>query len=232
MKGRPISPSEFGKFIEAVPKVVGESHAADWKQLLVGLWLSGLRLGEALKLGWTGRHDLSVDFSMARPCLRVAHEADKGRSDRLCPITPDFAEFLELTPKSDRKDYVFRVLSRRDRESRLELRHASRMISEMGRVSGVLVDERDQKFVSAHDLRRSFAARWAVRVPPLVLKTLMRHASIATTQEYYVGSNAEETAELLWRSHVGGTPQHDTLHDTWRNWLSPKAGESPQPPAE
>jgi len=66
-------------------------------------------------------------------------------------------------------------------------------------------------------------------VPPLVLKTLMRHASIATTQEYYVGANAEETAELLWRSREGQEQvSHDTLHDTWRKWLGAATEESPQ----
>ena len=54
------------------------------------------------------------------------------------------------------------------------------------------------KFASAHDLRRSFGERWSIRVMPKVLKELMRHRSIETTMRYYVGKNAEQTADVLW----------------------------------
>ncbi len=229
VKGRPITVAEFERLFSAVPKVIGEKDAPAWSRLLVGLWLSGLRLGEALKLGWEPRSALFVDLSKERPLLRIDQEADKGGRDRLCPITPDFADFLALTPADDRRGFVFDLPSRRERDRRLTLRQISRHVSEMGRLAGVLVDDRDGKYASAHDLRRSFAARWAVRVPPLVLKTLMRHASIATTQEYYVGANAEETAALLWRSREnGGSASHDTLHDTWRKWTGSSGGETPQ----
>jgi hypothetical protein len=33
---------------------------------------------------------------------------------------------------------------------------------------------------------------------PHILQQLMRHASIATTMEFYVGRNAETTADALW----------------------------------
>jgi integrase len=54
------------------------------------------------------------------------------------------------------------------------------------------------KFASAHDLRRSFGERWALRVMPQVLMELMRHESIDTTMQFYVGRNAERTADALW----------------------------------
>lgn len=61
------------------------------------------------------------------------------------------------------------------------------------------VDQRGETTVwaSAHDLRRAFAARWCMRVPSMVLKELMRHQSISTTEKYYVGQNADQTAALL-----------------------------------
>jgi integrase len=70
----------------------------------------------------------------------------------------------------------------------------------------VVVDERRKggktvrKFASAHDLRRAFGQRWSGRVMPTVLRELMRHASIATTMAYYVGDNAEATADVLWNA--------------------------------
>ena len=57
------------------------------------------------------------------------------------------------------------------------------------------------KFASAHDLRR-FGERWASRVMPQVLMELMRHESIETTMKFYVGRNAQTTADVL----VGGPP--------------------------
>ena len=57
------------------------------------------------------------------------------------------------------------------------------------------------KYASAHDLRRSFGERWATRVMPQVLMELMRHASIKATMRYYVGRNAQRTADALWAAH-------------------------------
>ena len=50
---------------------------------------------------------------------------------------------------------------------------------------------------STHDLRRAFGLRWARRVMPMVLKELMRHKTVLTTEKYYVGIQAQETAKHL-----------------------------------
>lgn len=52
------------------------------------------------------------------------------------------------------------------------------------------------KYASAHDLRRAFAERWAALIMPAHLQQLMRHESIETTLRYYVGANAERTADV------------------------------------
>ena len=82
----------------------------------------------------------------------------------------------------------------------------SKIISRIGKKAGVKVAETDKgpKYASAHDLRRSFGFRWAMRVMPAVLQQLMRHASIETTMKYYVGKNAEATADVAWEA-VGNT---------------------------
>jgi integrase len=90
------------------------------------------------------------------------------------------------------------------------------MISAIGEKAGVVVNERKKgeaivrKFASAHDLRRAFGQRWAAKVMPTVLRELMRHEDIGTTMKYYVGHNAEATADVIWAA-VG-----DTLGDTKR----------------
>lgn len=49
----------------------------------------------------------------------------------------------------------------------------------------------------SHDLRRGFGHRWAKRVMPMVLKELMRHKTVLPTEKYYVGIQAQETAQHL-----------------------------------
>jgi integrase len=73
-----------------------------------------------------------------------------------------------------------------------------KIIGQIGRKAQVLVDSRTGKNASAHDLRRAFGFRWSRRVMPPQLQELMRHASIETTMRYYVGQNAEATAQELW----------------------------------
>jgi integrase len=56
------------------------------------------------------------------------------------------------------------------------------------------------KYASAHDFRRSFCFRWALRVVPAVLKVLARHESISTTEKYYIGQNSEAMADAAWQA--------------------------------
>ena len=89
---------------------------------------------------------------------------------------------------------------------------ASATISEFGKKAQVAVGKRRKrdkktgeteevpKWASAHDLRRSFGARWADRVMPKVLMELMRHEDINTTLKYYAGQNAQRTANAVWEA--------------------------------
>ena len=81
----------------------------------------------------------------------------------------------------------------------------STVICRIGKATGVKVNTHPRtgkvKFASAHDLRRSFGERWAPRVMPQVLKELMRHESIETTLRYYVGRDAQTTADALWAAY-------------------------------
>ena len=51
---------------------------------------------------------------------------------------------------------------------------------------------------SAHDLRRAFGVRWAARLTTTQLMELVRHESIETTLRFYVGTDAQRTAEAAW----------------------------------
>jgi len=201
MKGRPITGEEFERMLAATAPVIGDRFATSWRWFLRGLNLSGLRLDEALRLNWRDEGFLHIwGLEKRRPMLRIRAEGEKGNQHRLLPITPDFVMFLRQVPVEHRVGRVFRPeLSRGC--TRVSAT-ASGIISAIGKAAGVKVHTNPKtgkvKYASAHDLRRSFGERWAARVRPIILKELMRHASIETTLRYYVGENAERTANEVW----------------------------------
>jgi len=233
MKGRPITAEEFERMLAkvrdiAVPEAQGDQLTTEqqervesWKHTLRGLWLSGLRLGEALNLWWDDDSKLCVDLSGEFPMMRIRSELEKANEDRLLPITPDFADFLMTTPEDERTGPVFNPMPLSGQRERLSLLWVSKIISAIGEAAGVKVatDIRTGrvKYASAHDFRRAFGERWASRVMPPILQQLMRHASIDTTLRFYVGKNADTAAAAVWESvgrRLGNTSGNSTPKTT------------------
>lgn len=204
-KGRPLTDAEFQAMKNAVPLVVGlnTERVRSWTELLEGLWLSGLRLGEALRLTWDNPFSIRVDLDgHQRPMLIFPGAFQKNRQDQIVPITPDFADWLR--DRQDPTGFVFQPLCQ-GLDERVDRLWASRLISRIGEKAGIVVKEtfaesgkKTDHFATAHDLRRSFGARWARKVLPPVLRELMRHSDIKTTLDYYAGRNAESLAESLY----------------------------------
>ena len=219
-KGRAVTKEEAERMLQATARVVGKPAARSWRRLLIGLWWSGLRLGEALALEWyaPGARGFCVDLSGRRPMFIISGEAEKANRNRLLPLAPEFARFLEKTPEAEREGKVFKLVS--PAGSRGAYAHCldavSRTIVRIGERAGVKVAEKARfdrkagkpvekvKFASAHDFRRSFCLRWALRVPPLVLKELARHESVSTTEKYYIGQNSEAMADVAWEAWERG----------------------------
>jgi len=91
-----------------------------------------------------------------------------------------------------RADYVSAVIVRIGKAAVVKVNETTKRDPETGETRQVI------KYASAHDLRRSFGERWAHRVFPQEPQDLMRHQDIQTTQRYYVGRNAELTADAIW----------------------------------
>ncbi|HEY3394835.1 MAG TPA: site-specific integrase, partial [Lacipirellulaceae bacterium] len=225
MRGRPITLEEFERMLAVVAAVVENAAAESWKFYLRGLWASGLRLSESLTLRWDDAPGaIVVDFTGRRPMLRIPCEAQKGNRDTLLPITPEFATLLEGVPERERRGRVFKLLGTDGTLLRGDRWAVGKLVSAIGEKAGVVVDERQKskggklppteetvrKFASAHDLRRAFGQRWAAKVMPTVLRELMRHESIETTMKYYVGQNAEATADALWATTGSNRSSADT----------------------
>lgn len=214
-KGRAPTAEEFERMLSVVPKVVENVAAPSWQFYLRGLWLSGLRLSESLTLRWDDALDaIVVELGGRRPFFRIPAEVEKGNQDRLLPMTPDFAAFLLAVPECERRGTVFKLLGADCKPIARTRCLVGKILSEVGKAAGVVVKEQKKagdvkrKFASAHDLRRAFGFRWAMRVMPTVLKELMRHEDVNTTMEYYVVQNAEAIADAVWAA------AGDTLVDT------------------
>jgi integrase len=192
-KGRPITTEEYERMLSVAEKV-RPRETEKWRRLLTGMWLSGLRLSEAVSLSWDYEAPFRIDLTGRRPVFVIQAAAQKSRRDEILPMTPDFAEWLEATyPEGKRQGKVFNL--------RFDPNRLSAVISAIGNAAGVVVNKADGKFASAHDFRRSFGNRWAKKVMPAVLQRLMRHADIQTTMSYYVNINAEDIADDLWAAH-------------------------------
>ena len=181
-----------------------------WRFFLHGLWLSGLRLEESLILSWDDDAAITIDFRGRRPRLRIFAEAEKGHQDRLLPITPDFAQFLLGVAADHRRGPVFTLIGLQTGEP-ITPKRVSRIVSAIGRRAGVVVNKKEGKFASAHDLRRTFGTRWAGRLKPATLRLLMRHRSIETTLKYYVEQDADDVADELWQAFPGITGSSTTV---------------------
>ena len=194
MKGRPIVLEEHERILATVSKVVPVGQAALWQRFLSGLWWSGLRLSEALRLSWDSSEPVAVILQPGyHPAIRFQLGSQKAKRAELVPCAPEFAELLAATPEADQVGKVFPFPLSVDR--------VGRMVSAIGRKANVIVDEDTQKPATAHDYRRAFGTRWSKRLMPTVLKRLMRHKDIGTTLKYYVDQDVEDIATDLWAAY-------------------------------
>ena len=174
--------------------------ASNLRHLLRGLWLSGLRTGEAMGPTWDDRDSAHVRLGGPFPALLIPGRLQKGGKDTVTPITPDLLKFLRQTPEADRTGLVFDPAGARGK-SRPAASWVSRTVSAVGAAGGL--DVKDGETPKAHDLRRSFCFRWAQRVLPQQLKVLARHSAVQTTLTYYAEADAGMTAEAVAAAVAG-----------------------------
>jgi integrase len=238
MKGRPVTTEEYERMLMMVeaaltpnlpekpkkrkggpkPKAPDAETVAAWQRLLTGLWWSGLRLSEALRLSWELSDPVAVVMQPGyRPVFQFRAGGQKSGKAELCPMAPEFAEWLELIPEAERTGRVFKLPTK-------SFSTAGKTITAIGAKAGVIVDEASGKTASAHDFRRAFGTRWAKRVMPAVLRRLMRHASVQTTLLYYVDQEADDVAEDVWKAYQDA--KSNTSGNSRPKTPSRKPGES------
>jgi integrase len=197
-KGRPLVLEEFERMLAAIPKVIlDDSDRPSWRYFLRGLWESGLRLSEALSLAWDIDGEITPVWpARGLPVLHIPAKRQKSRKAQDVPTTPGFADLLAETPKGKRKGWVFNPGARRGQQ-RLTQEQTGRIVTAIGKAALVVVNAAG-KPASAHDLRRSFGQRMAdAGLPVRDLQAIMRHASITTTEAYYLRDRVQDQAARI-----------------------------------
>lgn len=148
--------------------------------LVVALALyAGLRRAEVVALEWT-----DIDLTAKRigvRCDETFHT--KSRKSRYVPIAPELAAIL----KASALPVGLCLRSPREKEKPEPLKgisvtHAVTRIAEAAKVE-----------CSLHDLRRTFASMLAAQgVPTTRIRDYLGHASIATTEGYYVARGSSD----------------------------------------
>ncbi len=196
-KGRAITDAEFAKMLASVEHVVDAERVAAVKRILWLMRLIGLRLGEALNFWWPSHPQKNhVTFGADdRPSLIFYDNAQKSHEDETIPVTREAGQWFQETPPAER---VGRVAPWPGRCGNLKLHEASRTIAAIGEHAGIIVEPREGKFASAHDIRRLAITDWCRRFMPAVTQRLARHKSIETTMSFYACLGDETTADLIW----------------------------------
>lgn len=219
MKGRPLTRREVGKMLRACD-ALHPADAGEWRLLIRLYWFTGLRLGEAMALSWDSAPVHLRLTAKPYPMIVFDIEGQKSRQDEAVPLAPDAVAWLSKTPESRRTGYVVNVVN--EAGNRYTAEKLSDELSAIGKAAGVVVEQKKgrggqtkTKYASAHDLRRTFGTRWALRVRPLTLQKMMRHADLKTTLKYYIGLSNEDVGADLWQGR-GTTPGAASVADGTR----------------
>jgi integrase len=219
-KHRPPSLEEVEKLLMVAPRVRPRDFPA-WQRLIIGASLCGLRLSELVALRW---HDddapagFTLDVSGPEPVFHIRGSDQKSGKSETAPCAPDFGDWVcDQTREAERVGRVFPLPNKLG--GNLKPGKVGGIVSRIGKRSGVVLGSVDKvsrdnqgrvvrttikAHPTIHDLRRSFASKWARLVPAPVLQRLCRHASINTTQTYYVHLRVEDIGADL-RAALGAT---------------------------
>jgi integrase len=218
MKGRPITESEFKAMLKAAELVVGIEAAPTWRYLLRGLWESGLRLGELLRVHWDDPMYIVPTWVEGEyPTLAIPAAMQKNATEESIPLLPAFAKLLLKTPEDQRHGFAFNPLSMQRKagrelsRDRIGVEWVGKVITKIGTKAEIVVTpeqgDRPAKYASAHDLRRSCADRLvAAGVPEREVAAIMRHASVETTRRHYAPGNVQRIAGAINEKLAAAVP--------------------------
>lgn len=200
--GRPLTKDEVQHLLSVVPSVVGNDSEASWKFYINGLLNSGFRLKESTLITWNDRRFISIDdIDSDVPMFLFPQGSDKNKKKKRVPIIPAMRDQLLAVPRMERTGYLFNPTGPSGK--RLSYRTIMKYFKDLGEQSGIVTDfksDGSSKYVSAHDLRRTFAERVVddPNISPKDSQVLMRHASFSTTMKHYARRAPEELGKRIY----------------------------------
>ncbi len=125
----------------------------------------------------------------------------KNKKSQEIPLCPWLEELLDEVPSEEQHGWVFNPQPIKNRTERLSAERVGKIISKIGEKARITVDEGNPrtgsavKYASCHDLWRTFATKlYESDLPPDLIRKLMRHADIRTTERFYLQSNTQKDA--------------------------------------
>lgn len=211
MKGRPVTDDEFKLFRSKTEEVVGEVALESWLLVVDGLVESGLRISELMQVSWDLPNTIKpVWLEGKEPTLSFPALTQKNDKDQETPLLAGFEKLLLQIPADVRTGYVFNPMSlriKKDGEPSLARPRAEwigNVIGRIGKKSGIIVMPANartgapEKYISAHDLRRTCGQRLQdAGVPIAIISNVLRHGSPVTTRKYYIQGNVQNDAKML-----------------------------------
>jgi integrase len=108
MRGRPITGEEFERLLAAVPKVVGDGPAEEWRFALKILWESGFRIADLLDFSWDDIeriHPVWPRRAGQHPTLVIPSTQKNGKNEEI-PLLPGLKKLLDSVPEERRVGFV------------------------------------------------------------------------------------------------------------------------------
>lgn len=182
-----IPEADFLAMVAAIPKAELKHRPAAWWRvfLYVGYYL-GMRRGEILGLTWD-----QVRFNTSE--LLVSATTSKGKKDRVVPMAPELAEVLKQWRDSQNTIALGGEMLPWPRETYRQLYDDWHAIQT---ATGI----EDGRHYVPKNCRSSCASELiASGAPTAVVKDFLGHASVTTTERYYINTRPALRAAVLAR---------------------------------
>ena len=112
MRGRPITGNEFEQMLAAVPSVVGDGPAEEWRFGMKILWETGFRLADLLDFSWDDAariHPVWPRRQGQHPTLVIPSTQKNGKNQEI-PMLPGLQKLLDTVPKDRRTGFIVNLL--------------------------------------------------------------------------------------------------------------------------
>jgi len=196
-KRRAYTPEEIGRIVEAASRISAAARPQDElvkqaHRMVLLLYYTGMRLGEALNLRWDGvQGDL----------IRLERTETKQRREKIIPITPPVQVILEDLARERRDEYVFPL--RRRSKGIFKSSWADNVLRQIRKESGV----KDFLF---HGLRHTASTLMAANIGKGAtlrdVMTVLGHSKTETTLRYQHAEESRMKSALETIPEIGYNP--------------------------